>query len=109
MNDAMNCRTSNRTYLRKSKKILINETLFILNNISREGIGVLVEGSCDFSLGQSITSIFLENHADAQALIGIVSHMSQNEAGIVCGIQFEFRNSAEFDYVEKIKRAFEMQ
>ena len=105
MNAALNRRTSDRTYPPEPKKILINEKRFILNDISREGIGILVEDSFDFSLGQRITSILLESHADAQPLIGIVNHMSQNDAGIVCGIRFDFRNNAEFDYVQKINRS----
>lgn len=104
MRDAVNRRTSNRTYPPETKNILINEKLFILNDISREGIGVLIETSRDFSLGQRIDSIFLESHADAPSLVGIVNHMSQNDFGIVCGIRFEFRNSIEFDYVEKYRR-----
>ena len=104
MRDTVNRRTSNRTYPLETKNILINERLFILNDISREGIGVRIETSSDFSLGQRIASISLENHADAPPLVGIVNHMSQNDFGIVCGIRFEFRNSIEFDYVEKISR-----
>ena len=105
MNAALNRRTSDRTYPPEPKKILINEKRFILNDISREGIGVLVEDSFGFSIGQRITSILLESHADAQPLIGIVNHMSQNDAGIICGIRFEFRNNAEFDYVEKLNQS----
>ena len=108
MNAALNRRTSDRTYPPEPKKILINDKRFILNDISREGIGVLVEDSFDFSLGQRITSILLESHADAQPLIGIVNHMSQNESGIICGIRFDFRNNIEFDYVENINQSLTM-
>ena len=105
MNAALNRRTSDRTHLPEPQKILINEKRFILNDISREGIGVLIEDSLGFSLGQRITSILLENHADAQSLIGIVNHISQNDAGIICGIRFEFQNNAEFDYVGKLNQS----
>ena len=105
MNDTTNRRTSNRRYPLETKNIFINKKEFILSNISSEGVGVLVENSFDFSIGQRITSIFLESHADAQPLIGIVSHIAQNDSGIVCGIRFDFRNSAEFDYVKKINYA----
>ena len=105
MNAALNRRTSDRTYPPEPPNILINEKRFILNDISREGIGVLVEDSLGFSLGQRITSILLESHADAQPLIGIVNHMSQNESGIICGIRFDFRNNIEFDYVENINQS----
>jgi hypothetical protein len=108
MNAALNRRTSDRTHPPEPKKILINEKRFVLNDISREGIGVLVEDSFGFSLGQHITSILLESHADAQPLSGIVNHMSQNESGIVCGIRFEFRNNTEFDYVEKLNQTLEV-
>jgi len=105
MNAAINRRTSDRTYPPAQKQIRINNKSFILNNISREGIGVLVEDSSGFSMGQRITSILLENHADAQPLSGIVNHMSQNESGIVCGIRFEFKSSTEFDYIGKINES----
>lgn len=105
MNAALNRRTTDRTYPPAQKQILINEKRFILNDISREGIGVLVEDSLGFSLGQHITSILLEDHTDAQPLIGIVNHMSQNESGIICGIRFDFRNNTEFEYVEKINQS----
>ena len=103
MRESENRRESNRTYPPETKHIFINEKLFILNNIGRNGISVLVETTSDFSLGQRIVSILLENHADAPSLAGVVSHMSQSESDIVCGIRFEFQNRAEFDYVEKIK------
>jgi hypothetical protein len=90
----------------EAKKILINEKWFILNDINRDGIGILVENSFDFSIGQRLAFILLEDHADAPPLVGIVNHMSQNDSGIVCGIRFEFRNGIEFDYVEKINREF---
>ena len=109
MNAALNRRTSDRTYPPEPPNILINEKRFILNDISREGIGVLVEDSLGFSLGQRITSILLESHADAQPLSGIVNHVSQNESGIVCGIRFDFSNNAEFEYVEKINQSLAVQ
>jgi c-di-GMP-binding flagellar brake protein YcgR len=105
MNAALNRRTSDRTHPPEPQKILINEKRFILNDISREGIGILVEDSLGFSLGQRITSILLESHTDAQLLSGTVNHMSQNESGIICGIRFDFRNNTEFDYVQKINQS----
>ena len=105
MNAALNLRTSDRTYPPEPPNILINEKRFILNDISREGIGVLVEDSLGFSLGQRITSILLESHADAQPLIGTVNHISQNKSGIICGIRFDFRNNTEFDYIEKLNQS----
>ena len=104
MKEASNRRASTRTYPSEVRKILINQKTCILKDISMEGIGVLIEDSFDFFIGQHITSIFLEDHADARPLMGIVNHMSQNDAGIVCGIRFDFRDSVEYDYVEKINR-----
>ncbi len=97
MRDTENRRTFNRTYPPDTTKIRINEKWFILDNLSREGIGILVETSSDFSLGQRLASILLESHADSPPLVGIVNHMAQNASGIVCGIRFEFRSSIEFE------------
>ena len=104
MNDAANRRTSHRRYPSETITIRINEKQFLLNDISREGIGVLIENSIEFFIGQRIASIFLENHAEALPLMGIVNHMSEKDSGIVCGIRFDFRNTSEFEYVETINR-----
>jgi c-di-GMP-binding flagellar brake protein YcgR len=105
MNDATNRRKSNRAYLRERKEVLVNGKRFILKDISREGIGVLVEDSLDFFIGQRIASIFLEDNKDAQPLVGIVNHLSQDVSGTICGIRFDFRSNGEFEYVEAINHA----
>ncbi len=105
MNNVSNRRESNRTYPQETKEILINDKRFILKNISREGIGVLVEDSFDFFIGQRIASIFLEDSEDAQPLVGIVNHLSQDVSGTVCGIRFDFRSNIEFEYVQAINHA----
>ncbi len=102
MNNVTNRRESNRTYLHETKEVLINNKRFIMQDINREGIGVLVEDSFDFFIGQRIASIFLEDNEDAQSLVGIVNHLSQDVSGIICGIRFDFRSNIEFEYVEAI-------
>jgi hypothetical protein len=104
MNDAENRRASHRSHPSQTKKILINTKQFILKDISREGIGVFVENSSEFFIGQRIASIFLEGHAKGRPLIGIVNHMSENDSGIVCGIRFDLKNNNEFEYVETMNR-----
>ena len=89
MNAALNLRTSDRKYPPEPPNILINDKRFILNDISRGGIGVLVKDSFDIFLGQRITSILQESPTDAMPLAGIVNHMTQNESGIICGIRFD--------------------
>ena len=105
MNNTTNRRKSNRADLREKKEVLINDKRFILKDISREGIGVLVEDSFDFFIGQRIASILLEDNEDAQPLVGVVNHLSQDVSGIICGIRFDFRSNIEFDYVEAINHA----
>ena len=106
MNNIINRRESNRASPHETKEILINNKRFVLKDISREGIGVLVKDSLDFFIGQRIASIFLEDSEEAQPLVGIVNHLSQNVSGTICGIKFDFRSNFEFEYVEAINRAF---
>jgi hypothetical protein len=45
------------------------------------------------------------NNEEAQPLVGIVNHLSQDVSGTVCGIRFDFRSNIEFEYGEAINHA----
>jgi hypothetical protein len=95
-------RSSKRVQIPKRKTVKINQKDCVLINISHEGIGVLVTGSQTFFIGQRIDDILLEPEAESTSLKGIVSHLTENETGKICGIRFEFQNGGDFDYVQKI-------
>ena len=97
-----NRRSSERVQIPIRKKIWINQKDCVLINISQEGIGVLVTDGQTFFIGQRIGDIVLEHATISISLKGIVSHMSENDSGTICGIRFEFQNGREFDYVQKI-------
>ena len=97
-----NRRSSERVQISIRKKIRINQKDCVLINISQEGIGVLVADGQTFFIGQRIGDIVLERASTSMSLKGIVSHMSQNDSGTICGIRFEFQNGRDFDYVQKI-------
>jgi len=99
-----NRRSSERIQLPIRKKIMINRKECVLINISQEGIGVLVTDGQTFFIGQRIGDILLERETVSMSLKGIVSHMSENDSGTICGIRFEFQNGRDFEYVQKLSR-----
>ena len=108
MKNTPNRRASDRKILAGGVIIKINQKDYILNDISREGIGVLVDDTLTFHIGQRIASLYLENHQKAKPLIGIVNHMTRNESGTICGIRFDFRNGSELGYVQKFREALQV-
>ncbi len=106
MENFPNRRALNRIRISTPKKIWINQKECLLINISREGIGVLITVGQIFFIGQRIDDILLAREAETFSLKGIVSHMTENESGTICGIRFEFQNGRDFDYVQKISHEF---
>ncbi len=102
MKNISNRRSRERVRVPLRKKIRINQKDCLLINISHEGIGVLVADGQTFFIGQRISGILLERQAEAVSLKGIVSHMTENESGTICGIRFEFQNSRDFDYIQRM-------
>lgn len=105
MDGPINRRSSERIVPSEIKQILINDQSYLLNDISREGIGILVDHKVVFFIGQRIPSIYLEKDKSALSLCGVVNHLSENQSGMVCGIRFDFRNNEEFDYVQEVNRS----
>ena len=98
-----NRRASERSQIPIQKTIWINQKDCLLIDISQEGIGILVAAGQTFFIGQRIGDILLEQQSESRTLKGIVSHMTENESGTICGIRFEFQNSRDFDYVQKLR------
>lgn len=102
MKNLPNRRALERIQISTRKKIRINQKSCLLIDISQEGIGVLITAGQTFFIGQRIDNILLERETEAFSLKGIVSHMTENESGTICGIRFEFQNGRDFDYVQKM-------
>jgi len=102
----MNQEKDRRTYCRecnlKPTEVVIKNRIFQLNDISNEGVGVLVNGEEKaFHLGERIEKICLPSRGGEVTLSGVVTHMSRTDAAIVCGIRFLFKSSDEFDAVSR--------
>ena len=100
VNDPANRRQSPRTYPGVPLRIAIREKKFRLDNISSEGMGIAVEGPDVFFIGQRIDSIVFEGEDSRNPLNGIVSHISKDKHGYLCGIRFVFSGSRDFNYVK---------
>ena len=87
--------------------VTIGKERFLINNISSEGIGIVVEGPDTFFLGQHIDAIRFPKENPEMRLQGIVSHTSKTDRGYVCGIQFEFSRSGDFTFVEGLARKYQ--
>lgn len=82
--------------------VAIGDKRFQLNDISSEGIGIVVAGPDAFFLGQRIDSIHFTNMDADRTLNGIVSHITKNDQGFRCGIRFVFSGSRDFKFVKNL-------
>ena len=87
--------------------VTIGEARFLINNISSEGIGVVVEGPDTFFLGQRIEAIHFPKEDQDMILKGIVSHLSKTDRGYLCGIRFVFSGTGDFAFVEGLARKYQ--
>ena len=101
-----NRRQSNRAEAQYGAIVTIGEARFLMNNISSEGIGVVVEGPDTFFLGQRIEAIRFPKENQDMILKGIVSHLSKTDRGYLCGIRFVFSGTGDFVFVEGLARKY---
>ena len=101
-----NRRQTTRTETIASARIVIGKERFRLNDISNEGIGIVVEGPDTFVLGQRIEAIHFPTENQDMALNGIVSHLSKNDQGFLCGIRFVYSGTGDFAFVEGLSRKY---
>lgn len=106
VNHPANRRQSERTHPRVPYRIAILEKQFQLDNISNEGIGIAVEGPDVFFIGQRIDTIVFEGEDPESPLSGIVSHISKDKHGFLCGIRFIFNGSRDFNYAKGLNLKF---
>lgn len=101
--NATNRRKTARTTVHHAAKVDIRGKAFLLKDISSEGFGIAVTGPDDFYLGQRISSIRFAG--EGTTFNGVVSHVSKNDQGFVCGICFIFESSREFEAVKHLVKS----
>jgi hypothetical protein len=101
-----NRRQTTRTETIASAMVVIGKERFRLNDISNEGIGIVVEGPDTFVLGQRIEAIHFPTEHQDIPLNGIVSHISKNDLGFLCGIRFVYSGTGDFAFVEGLARKY---
>jgi len=87
--------------------VTIGKERFLINDISSQGIGVVVEGPDTLFLGQRIEAIQFPKDDPDMILKGIVSHISKTDRGYLCGINFEFSGNKDFAYVEALVQKYQ--
>ena len=97
-----NRRQSDRFYPKGAPSVAIRQEQFQLDNISNEGIGIVIDGPDAFFIGQRLDSILFKDQEQERALNGIVSHISKDAQGFLCGIRFLFEGSRDFNYVKEL-------
>ena len=103
----INRRQTTRSITQYGAVVTLGKERFLVNNISSEGIGVVVEGPDTFFPGQRIETIQFPKENPDMVLKGIVSHTSKTDRGFVCGIQFIFSGTADFAVVEGLARKYQ--
>lgn len=105
MKNPENNRKTARTYSIKPTEIVLKGKVYMLNDISSEGLGIIVEeGAHTFFMGQRLDQIPLQLQQGAEYLKGVVVHLTKNELNSVCGIRFLFSNSKEFESVKRFQK-----
>ena len=102
-----NRRQTTRSTTQYGAIVTIGKERFLINNISSEGIGIVVEGPDTFFLGQRIEAIRFPKENPELHLEGIVSHSSKTDRGYVCGIHFVFSRTEDFTFVEGLARKYQ--
>ena len=105
MTNPENKRKTARTHPIKPTKIVLKGKEYRLNDISSEGLGIIVEGDAHtFFMGQRIDQIPLQLEQGTEYLKGVVAHLTKNELNFVCGIRFLFGSRKEFESVQKFQK-----
>lgn len=104
MTNTTDMRREHRSYALKATSIEINGEPYELNDVSAEGIGlILEENSAELFMGQRIESIPIPHENGTAHIQGVVAHISKTAQNTVCGVRFLFKNPEEFKLVEVFK------
>ena len=80
----------------------IGRTAYRLRDVSREGIGIIMDPSLPtLYMGQRIEAISLSAGGDRLELDGVVAHITKTVEHTVCGIRFSLKNSGELKALER--------
>jgi hypothetical protein len=100
-----NKRKSERIEPRKPFEIVLNGISYPVVNVSSEGFGFLLkEKGQSFLMGQRIDKIPIESGTETRYVQGVISHITKNELGTVCGIRLIFTGSDEYKTVSAFMR-----
>lgn len=99
-----NKRKNERAYDLKPTRIMLKGQLLRVNNISNEGIGIILEeGGPRFFIGERFEKIPIPLQSGTVNIKGIVSHISTTATATVLGIRFLF-SGEEFNSIIQFKK-----
>ena len=104
MGNHENKRKTDRLYSIKPTEIELKGKAYRLNDISAEGIGVIVDDPHTFFSGQRFEAIPLRLKAGIVSLKGVVTHITKNELHHICGIRFLLAGIQEYKYAAQFKK-----
>ena len=91
-------RTVRQANLLPTRVIIENNTYQVVN-VSREGIGIRIEGEHSFYLGQRVTSIAIETQDKTCSFDGAITHITHQQATVVCGIRFDLGDIDAYNHM----------
>ena len=104
MTKPRNERKSERNYELKPTRIELKGRLFQVNDISSDGIGIILEENGPrFFMGERLENIPIQLQSGTVNIKGLVSHISVTTACTICGINFLF-SSDEFKSILQFKK-----
>ncbi len=93
-----------RSYELKPTSILLKDRLFRVNDISTEGIGIILEEKGPrFFIGERLEEIPLPLQSGPVTLKGFVTHISVTDSGTIYGIRFLFSGD-DFNSIVQFKK-----
>ena len=99
-----NRREKNRSYDLEPTSILLKDRLFRVNDISTEGIGIILEDKGPrFFIGERLEEIPIPLQSGPVILKGFVAHISVTDSCTICGIRFLFSGD-DFDSIVQFRK-----
>ena len=97
-------RKSKRVYDLEPTYITIKNYAFRVNDISTEGIGIILEpGAPRLVIGERLDSIPIPLKTGPVTVKGVVSHISVSAAATLCGILFQL-DSEQFGLIARFQK-----
>jgi hypothetical protein len=85
----------------KPTRIFIGSQAYPLANVSREGVGIQIEGEHSFFMGQRLAAIKIETDQATRYFDGTISHITHHQAGIICGIRFILKDIEAYNHMAR--------